>query len=592
MLKTLAKATLPVVVLLTSLFVANGQRAHALTIGSGSGDALDPRNPSFGAIANDGIDDRAALQKWINAGCRSRKKLLYLPPGDWHVTRRDIPSEIGSLVIPAKCDGLTMLGSGRASRIVMLGTGIPKDKPIPTPSDWWVFDIRGQRITIDGIAIDGARRKNTIEQTHLIQLSEGARDIELRRLYVNLPVLQQPTGLKKCRPSKDEVDFETRMCAIPGVGEPVKCNTVEGSARCTVSAEGIFNVIGWFGGGDCIRSLGTAERAVDGVSISENYALACDRSFIGFQRYSRNFTITGNMTKLVADQVIDQEPTGQGDIGKIVITNNRFERGSGNKGQFAISLSGTGPNAEMGDAMIVSNNILDGGIRTFNVSRISIEHNVINGNPANERAEGVIDIVKHTDSVRVIGNDIHRPRASANGPVIRARTHNSGSPREITIALNTIKQYTNSHVINLEGVQGVTISDNTIECHQTTATEFSAIFGKSVPAREDDLDTTDENESRPAVPIERLVIAGNRARGSCADFARLASGDDPPIPVGAITIVGNQTRGFNFGVVFKSANPTVKPRVSDNLFEGILNSTDFVSGPPGFAFDGENGPMP
>src|SRR5215510_15421876 len=65
---------------------AAGQDTQALTVG-GPGDAIDPRNPPFNAVPNDGLDDRDKLQQWIDAGCASANKVLYLPPGDWHVTR-------------------------------------------------------------------------------------------------------------------------------------------------------------------------------------------------------------------------------------------------------------------------------------------------------------------------------------------------------------------------------------------------------------------------------------------------------------------------------------------------------------------------
>ncbi len=131
---------------------AAAQSAHALTIGSGPGDALDPRNPPFNAIPNDGEDDREKLQQWIDAGCASPNKLLYLPPGDWHVTRRPLQgtANIGSLRIT--CDGLTILGAGRASRIVMKGSAmLPAN--FRGPGNWRVFDILGKGVTIEGIPL-------------------------------------------------------------------------------------------------------------------------------------------------------------------------------------------------------------------------------------------------------------------------------------------------------------------------------------------------------------------------------------------------------------------------------------------------------
>ena len=62
-----------------------------------------------------------------------------------------------------------------------------------------------------------------------------------------------------------------------------------------------------------------------------------------FLRASFNFTVTGNVTRRVNDQVIDQEPTGQGGVGKILIMGNRFECGAGAQGSAAISLTGNGP---------------------------------------------------------------------------------------------------------------------------------------------------------------------------------------------------------------------------------------------------------
>src|SRR5262249_37312132 len=62
--------------------LAGGASTHPLTVARAAC-ALDPRNPPFNAVPNDGEDDREALQAWIDAGCASPSKLLYLPPGDW-----------------------------------------------------------------------------------------------------------------------------------------------------------------------------------------------------------------------------------------------------------------------------------------------------------------------------------------------------------------------------------------------------------------------------------------------------------------------------------------------------------------------------
>lgn len=506
---------------------------QALTIGGSSGDALDPRNPPFNARPNDGLDDREQLQAWIDAGCASPNKLLYLPPGDWHVTRRPLPDDIGSLQIQTQiqlpCDGLTILGAGRASRIVMKGSAVlPTTATNPTafrgPANWRVFDISANNLTIEGIAIDGSQRSNTGEQTHLVQLSGPAQDIELRRLYLNIPVLPKPPGSVNCIPAKGDRDVKTRMCVVPRHGS-VLCTDLGEGASCSLSPlEGrVYTVLGWFRGGDCIRSVGQfLTTPVNGVSVTDSYARECDRSFIALQRASYNFTITGNVTKKVTDQIIDQEPSGVGGIGTILITGNRFERGGPtSQGGAAIALVGGLGFFNLSHSMVVSNNVLDGGIFALNVSRISIEHNIINGQALASNTEPVIEIIKHTNSLRVIGNEIDRPALAGPGHVIHARMKNTDWPIDVTMALNTIRQNTDSDVINMEGVQNVTIVDNTIDCNQPTDDKYSAVLGRSVTPRADDPMTPEEDETRAAVPLESLIVSQNRARGRCKSLVRV-----------------------------------------------------------------------
>ncbi len=567
---------------------AGDDAARSLLLSPNPSDALDPRNPPFNAIPNDGQDDRDKLQQWIDAGCNSASKLLYLPPGDWNVTRRPLlgATNIGSLQIT--CDGLTILGAGRASRIVMQGSAVLPAN-FRAPADWFVFEIRGKNVTIEGIAIDGSQRSNTGEQTHLIQLIGPVQDAELRRLYLNLPILTAPAGSVNCKPAQNDPDFQTRMCAVPGHGT-VLCKDLGDRPRCSVSA-GASTLLGWFNGGDCIRSVGEAATPVNGVTVTNSYAAECSRSFIGLQRFSRNFMISDNVTTRVSDQIIDQEPTGAGGIGNILITGNRLERGgAAAQGAFAITLTGRGTGVDFGDAMVVSNNILDGGIATFNVSRISIEHNVINGQASATNPSPVISVEKFTDSLRLTGNEITRPAGAATGNVVSLSVHNSGWPIDVSIALNTIRQNADGNVIDMEGAQNVSILGNTFHCNQPTANTFDVILGRSIPPNPDDPNTP-EDESRPAVPIENLLVSQNRARGPCKTLARVAPFGNT-VAVGAVTVTENQTKGFSTGVQFTGpALPSVKPRISDNLFEGTTPA-NFVVGPPGFAFDGNNGPQP
>jgi hypothetical protein len=96
------------------------------------------------------------------------------------------------------------------------------------PGDWWVFDIRGEGVTLEGLAIDGS---------------------------------------VSCKPAATDPDVDTRMCVVPGNGS-VLCKNLGDRPSCSL-ANGVYTVLGWFNGGDCIRSVGEVATPVDGISITE-----------------------------------------------------------------------------------------------------------------------------------------------------------------------------------------------------------------------------------------------------------------------------------------------------------------------------------
>jgi hypothetical protein len=155
----------------------------------------------------------------------------------------------------------------------------------------------------------------------------------------------------------------------------------------------------------------------------------------------------------------------------------------------------------------------------------------------------------------------------------------------VTIALNTITQNADGHAIRTLGAQNVTITGNTIQCNQPTAGKFAVVAAQSEVAQAANPDTI---VGRPPLPLDGLMVSQNRARGQCKWLVLAEPERD--VPIGSVSVTANQTKGFNFGVQFLG-NPTVKPRISDNLFEGTAPA-NFVQGPSGFAFDGSNGPQP
>ena len=133
---------------------------------------------------------------------------------------------------------------------------------------------------------------------------------------------------------------------------------------------------------------------------------------------------------------------------------------------------------------------------------------------------------------------------------------------------------TNTPVIEMNGTKNTSILDNILHCNQPTLNTY---------------DVVSANAAKPPVPkIDGLMISQNRVRGRCKSLLFATHSENAPND--AFSITENQTKGLTNGVEFEHT-PLVKPRISDNLFEGT-DPANFVKGPVGFTFDGSNGPQP
>jgi hypothetical protein len=316
---------------------------------AGGGDCLDPA--AFGAIVNDGRDDRAAVQRAIDAA-RQTARAVCLPIGDLHIARK--PGEgraaVASLIVEG--DGVELRGGGPRSRLVMLA-GEHDD----TPNAWWLIQVTGTRHVLRGFAIDGTDRGHTHEQTHLIQVVGPARGIQLERLSLTIP--RQPGNR----------------------------------------------------GGDCIRLLGEQRDRVDGVSIVAVRGESCARSFVAFQRAVSNVQIYDSSSVEVSDQVIDMEPSGRGAIHSVRIRDCNFQRGPGGEGNWALSLAGADDPAE---DILVQSTTLDGGIFAYHASHTTIRDCTITGGVTREAlihvvrgGEGVRILDNRLDRTGLPGDGIY-----------------------------------------------------------------------------------------------------------------------------------------------------------------------------------------
>ena len=272
---------------------------------------------AFGAVVDDGKDDRAALQAAIDAATASRADVC-LPAGDLHVTRRPPPGarSIPSLVLAGTDTGIR--GVGDRSRLVMLDQGAEK-----AMRDWWVLQISGSRHVLREFAMDGTSRGITNEQTHLIQILGPADDITIDRVRLTLP-------------------------------------------EQSISR-----------GGDCIRMLGEATTPVHDVHIHDSRGEACARSFIAFQRYVSRVVIERVKTTAIGGGAIDMEPTGDGSIHSVVIRTSDLHRGPVARGGFTVALAGT--NMIASRDVVLEDSTIEAGIWVYNVHGAQIRRNSIYG---------------------------------------------------------------------------------------------------------------------------------------------------------------------------------------------------------------------
>lgn len=131
-----------------------------------------PSAESYGAHADDGIDDRAALQAALNAGC------LRLGAGRYDAVTQPPPRGFAVLTMPV---GSRIVGVGPQSRLVFSGN--------PAGRDWRGVQLNtGTRVTDVALSVADMTLQ-TNEQTHVLQVRGPVSDIAVERVSIDHPVV-------------------------------------------------------------------------------------------------------------------------------------------------------------------------------------------------------------------------------------------------------------------------------------------------------------------------------------------------------------------------------------------------------------------
>src|SRR4051795_2644335 len=145
--------------------VGLGVAAGVQTVGAGVGGCFNPVD--YGAVANDGANDRVAVQAAIDAATGAGGGTVCLNSGRWTVDRAPNGSYDRAAALSTHGAHLTLSGTGPGTVIELPGDQGGAQTSVIS------LDPGASDITIQGLTIDTAAATNTDEQTHAIAIGSG-----------------------------------------------------------------------------------------------------------------------------------------------------------------------------------------------------------------------------------------------------------------------------------------------------------------------------------------------------------------------------------------------------------------------------------
>lgn len=354
------------------------------------------RAEDHGAVADDGMDDRPALQSALTAaigGC------LELEQGRYHVTRRP---ELHASAHPS----LVVRGPMRISggTLAMLGSGV---RPGETaPADWTLLQVQSPDVIISGVVFDGSERTVTGEQTHLVQVRGPAERVTIERSSFNLP---GPNQGGDCIRLLGEAAGRIRDVTIRDVRAPA-----------------------------CFRSFLGVQRGVHGLVVEQ-----VETTWVGDQAI--DFEPTGgpafNCSPIVSDVVIRHS-----------VFRRQVDRG--------ITISVAGDDCALADDILISDSVIeDGGIDLLDVGRVTLVGLRIE-NARGFDAQPTLLARKRVDSLVVRDSILVRNLHPLAHPVVQISAQGAGRPTAATFSRVTLDQATARAAIRVESLASLVVRDS------------------------------------------------------------------------------------------------------------------------------------
>ena len=450
---------------------------------------------AYGAIPNDHISDRAAIQAAMDDASAHAPATVCIGEGRWTVDRAPIGSYNRFAAISTHAHDLTLTGAGPATVLELVG-----DQGAGAVSVISI-DPSATNVRVERLTIDTTGAFNTDEQTHAIATSgtcSGALCQPITSFGLDHVVFIHPK--------------------------------VSGERK-----------------GDCVRLLGNSPASpVIDVSIANSTFIGCARSGIEVQRNVHGLRVEGNYFAHKGDQDIDSEPTGGAtDINDTtVIANNVFADDLVNsQGDYSVTIGGIG--GPMSNVVVANNAFLGRGLALYRDSDTAITGNTF---VATMRGTGgVISSQNVAANVVVSGNTLRRKGVA--GPLIRFTPHSGGLPGDINISNNQLINEVIGWGIYLETASDVTIANNGLKFLTSDAgAGYSAIYERATAGPVDNLMIANNRISGPlsyalvisAAPysIGDVELIGNQAKGTTVGLY-CSSLPSAPVPL-TITSVGNR----------------------------------------------------
>jgi hypothetical protein len=512
--------------------------------------------------AKDDINERAAITTAIAEACAKPigEREVYFPAGDYTVARPFEPGVKASLIVSG-CAGLVLRGDGMGTTtIAQIGTGMLPTNP-NEPGTWKLLHLLGDDPVVRDLAFEGGLRTvDTEEQTHLVEVGDST-DAVLENLILKIPQRPFPPGAVQCSGAPDGV-----MCERPSHGDhtPILCHAYTDEAGthvglkgawCSVSGD-TWTLLGWWGGGDCVRGFGEPGMARN-VTLRNVLAIDCDRSGLGGQRNIDGLLVENST--FCGEAPWDFEATGGGGL------KNVRARGvslCGGRSNFAATNGGSGANGLTSVDFDCQGGVLTGGgVSALDADVVTYSNCTIDSGLLAEAA--TIDIRKRGNRVTFRKSTIVRPIGAPVGPVVSITHHSGVAPtlvvfEDVTLVQGTVAPFINANSVSMLQLQRVTmkyLADPWLKPVSgmpppANHTEAAAIIADTVPGAP---------QSIGSVVLIDVKLEG--AAGSFAELLRQAQNDSWPNPR-RVVMANVDVRGVLRNAVLYAKGSAVTPAIT------------------------------